>query len=353
MARMRFGIIGAGGIARAHAAALRALPETAELVAVCDTLPEAAERLGRDFSVPAHGGQDALQRLLARPDIDAVSIATPSGLHHAQALAALESGRHVLSEKPLAVTLEQADEMIVAQRRTGRALGGIFQHRYDAAAAILREAITSGRMGRILHANAYLKWYRTQAYYDAGGWRGSWEMDGGGALMNQSVHYVDLLQWLSGGVTAVKAYAETLHHRIATEDAAVAAIRLQGGGLGTIEGMTNAVANGYDRVEIYGTDGMGVIEGGTLTRYFTRAEAITPTPEDPRPSQNLAGMALERFAAAHPGWEGGHRAVFAGFVEAVGAGREPPVPAHEARRAVEIVLAVYRSAREGGEVRIG
>ncbi len=353
MAKLRFGIIGAGGIARAHANAMRGLPELTELVAVADLVPQAAERMGTEMGVPAHGGPNAVARLLERQDVDAVSLATPSGLHHEQAIAALAAGKHVLTEKPMAITLEQAEQMVAAQHSSSRTLGCVYQQRLQPAAVLVKRAIEEGRLGKIVHANAYLKWYRNQRYYDEGGWRGTWRMDGGGALMNQSVHYVDLLQWLVGGIASVKAYTATLNHRIETEDDAVAAITLRGGGLGTIEGMTNAVANGYDRVEIYGSEGMAVIEGGGLARYFTRAEQIAPTPENPRPSTNLAPQALERFAAEHPGWRAGHVGVFAAFAEAVLAGREPPVTAVEGKKALEIILAVYRSSREGVEVHLG
>lgn len=350
MAKLRFGIIGAGGIARSHANALGGLQDRAELVAACDTLPAAAEKFGKDLGIPTYSGPDAVERMLEHRDLDAVSIATPSGLHAAQAIMALEAGKHVLTEKPMAITTEQLDAMVAAQRRCGQALGCVFQHRFDVGTRILKEAIASGRMGRILHANAYLKWYRSQEYYDAGGWRGTWAMDGGGALMNQSVHYIDLLQWLTGGVAAVKAYTGTLNHRIETEDEAVAAVRLRAGGLGTIEGMTCAIANGYDRVEIYGSEGMGIYQAGDLTHYYTRAEAPAPTPEQPRPPQNLAEQAKERFRAEHPGWKTGHPAVFAGFIDALLAGQEPPVPGPEGRKAVEIILGIYRSNQENIEV---
>jgi UDP-N-acetyl-2-amino-2-deoxyglucuronate dehydrogenase len=352
LAKLRFGIIGTGGIARAHANALRGLADRAELVAACDTVPAAAEKFGQEFGIPTYGGPDAVERLLERKDIDAVSLATPSGLHAEQACAALRAGKHVLTEKPMCITLEQADAMIAAQEETGRTLGCVFQQRFNPAAVIVKRAIEEGRFGRILHANAYLKWYRSQQYYDAGGWRGTWAMDGGGALMNQSVHYIDLMQWLVGGVAAVKAYTGTLNHRIETEDVGVAAIRLKSGGLGVIEGMTNNVANEYDRVEVYGTDGMAIIERGNLHSYYTRAEEIPPTPEHPRPSRNLAARALEAFQAAHPGWRTGHPAVFAHFIDAVLQGQEPPVGPREGRKAVAIILSIYRSARENREVEV-
>jgi len=350
LAKLRFGIIGAGGIAHAHANALRRLTDRAELVAACDTIPAAAEKFAGEFGIETYGGDDAIDRLLARTDVDAVSLATPSGLHYAQASQALRAGKHVLTEKPMAVTLEQADEMIAAQAATGRTLGCVFQQRFNPAAVIVKRAVDDGRFGRILHANAYLKWHRTQQYYDAGGWRGTWRMDGGGALMNQSVHYIDLMQWLAGGVAAVKGYFGTINHNIETEDVGAAAVRLRSGGFGTIEGMTNNVANEYDRVEVYGTDGMAVIEGGQLARYFTRAEEIKPTPETPRPNRNLAPQALEAFKAANPEWRTGHVAVFTSYIDAVLEGREPPVGGREGRRALEIILSIYRSARENREV---
>lgn len=352
MARMRFGIVGAGGIAHAHARALRGLGEIAELVAACDAIPAAAEKFGQEFGIPTYGGTDAVAQLLQRQDLDAVSLATPSGLHYDQASAALRAGKHVLTEKPMAITLEQADTMIAAQRETGRTLGCVFQQRFQPAAVIVRAAIDDGRFGQILHANAYLKWHRTQQYYDAGGWRGTWAMDGGGSLMNQSVHYIDLMQWLAGGVAAVKAYTGTLNHRIETEDVGVAAIRLRSGGLGTIEGTTNNVANEYDRVEIYGTEGMAIIEGGQLFRYFTRAEETAPTAEEPRPSRNLAPAVLEAWKAAHPGWRTGHPAVFASFIEAVLAERLPPVTGSEGRKAIAVITSIYRSAQENREVQV-
>lgn len=353
MAKLRFGIIGAGGIAHAHANTLRGLSDCAELVAACDAIPAAADKFAQEFGIETYGGPEAIEQMLARKDIDAVSLATPSGLHYVQACQGLHAGKHILTEKPMAITLEQADEMIAAQAQTGKTLGCVFQQRFNPAAVIVKRAIDDGRFGKILHANAYLKWYRNQAYYDAGGWRGTWRMDGGGSLMNQSVHYIDLMQWLVGGVACVKGYTGTINHKIETEDSATAAIRLKSGGLGTIEGTTNILANGYDRVEVYGTDGMAVIDGGRLTRYFTRAEEIKPTPENPKPGQNVADTVLEAFKQEHPHWRTGHSAVFFAFIEAVLAGKEPPVGGREGKKAVEIILAVYRSAKENTEVVIG
>ena len=351
LAKLRFGIIGAGGIARSHANALRQLSDVAELVAAADVIPAAAESLQQRFGVEALGGEDAISRLLARRDIDAVTLATPSGLHSEQAVQALDAGKHCLSEKPIAITLEQADAMIAAQRRTGKALGCVFQARYEPASVIVKRAITEGRMGRIVHANAYLKWYRAQEYYDAGGWRGTWRMDGGGALMNQSVHKVDLVQYLAGPVATVNGYAGTLAHRIETEDVAVAAVRFQNGALGTIEGMTNALPNAYTRVEVYGTEGSATIVNERLATYYTRSEA-PPVKEGEKPVTDLAPEVLARFEGEHPGWRTGHVAVLADFIQSVQEGRDAPVNAIEARKAVEIILAVYRSSREGIEVRL-
>ncbi len=351
MARLRFGIIGAGGIARTHAKCLRGLEDTAELVAVADAVPEAAARFGQEFGVQTYGGPDAVHQLLARADIDAVSLATPSGLHADQSVMSLQAGKHVLTEKPLAITLEQADRMIAAERASGKALGCVYQNRLQPGAQLVHEAITQGHFGKILHANSYLKWYRSQAYYDAGGWRGTWAMDGGGALMNQSVHYIDMMQWLAGPVRAISAYAGTLHHRIETEDAAVAVLRFHSGALGTIEGMTNAIAGTYDRVEVFGTEGMAAIEGSRLVRYYTTA--LDPKPDHKLPGGNLAEQVLERYATEHPGVPTGHTAAFAGFIDAVREGRPAPVNAVEAKKALEIILGIYRSSQQRTEVILG
>ena len=349
MAKLRFGIIGAGGIARSHANALHQLTDIVDLVAVADVIPAAADSFHERFQVEAYGGEGAIEKLLGRADIDAVSLATPSGLHSAQAIMALEAGKHCLSEKPIAITLEQADAMIAAQRKSGKALGSVFQGRYEPATVIVKQAIEAGKLGRIVHANAYLKWFRDQAYYDAGGWRGTWQMDGGGALMNQSVHKVDLVQFLAGPVAALQAYTGTLAHRIETEDAAVAAVRYRNGALGTIEGMTNAVPNAYTRVEIYGTEGSAHIVNERLQHYYTRSEVPAPK-EGEKPVTNIAEQKLAAFETEHPAWKTGHVAVFRDFIRNVLDGKDAPVTAVEARKAVEIILAVYQSSRERREI---
>src|SRR5215218_11298655 len=203
------GIAGAGTIGAVHAGALDELPGT-RLVAVA----EAREVTGRNLA-EAHGAEwhADLGELLARSDVDVVVICTPSGLHPDQAVAAARAGKHVITEKPMAITLEGADRMIHAFREAGVTLTVIFQYRFNRHALRLKRAVEAGFFGRPVLGNAFVHWHRTQAYYEeSDGWRGTWTLDGGGALMNQSIHAIDLLQWILGSLESVCAYADTLAH---------------------------------------------------------------------------------------------------------------------------------------------
>src|SRR2546423_1035175 len=210
-----FGIVGCGVIAPFHARAVSELP-TARLVAVADTVAEQAERRGAEFGVDHHADVD---ELLARPDVDVVSVCVPSGLHAEIGVRAAAAGKHLVVEKPIDVTLEAADRLIAACREAGVKLTVISQRRHEPGMVRLRELVDQGRLGRLVEGDSVIKWYRTQDYYDSGDWRGTWALDGGGALMNQGVHYVDLLQWIMGPVERVFARCRTAaHQRIEVED---------------------------------------------------------------------------------------------------------------------------------------
>ena len=231
---VRFALIGTGNISGIHAEAIREIPG-AELVA-------AYSLAGMDAFCQKWACQPAasLDALLARPDIDAVCITTPSGLHGESAIAALNAGKHVLCEKPIEITVEKIDAMLAAANKSGTILAAVFQSRFGEGAQTVKRAVDAGRFGRLTMCSAYIKWWRTQAYYDSGAWRGTWEIDGGGALMNQGVHAIDLLTWFAGVPSEVKANIATLaHDRIAVEDTAVAALKFPSGALGVIEGATS------------------------------------------------------------------------------------------------------------------
>jgi len=344
------GIVGCGVIAPFHAMAAGDLPN-ARLVAVADIVPEAAARRGAEFGVEHHTDVDAL---LARNDVDVVSVCVPSGLHAEVGARAAAAGKHVIVEKPIDVTLEAADRLIAACRRHGVALTVISQHRFNPAVRRMRELIDAGRLGRLVLGDAIVKWYRSQEYYDSGDWRGTWSLDGGGSLMNQGVHYTDLLQWMMGPVEGVFARTATaVHERIEVEDVAVAIVRFAGGAVGTLEASTAVYPGLTERLEVTGTGGTVIVEGGRLRacelkdeRGETSAYGAKLAADRPAAEDGGAGGAADPAAISHAG----HRAQIADLLEAVETGRDPAITGEEARKPLELILAVYRSAREGREV---
>ncbi len=332
------GIVGAGTIGAVHAGALDELQD-ARLVAVV----AAREVTGRKFA-EAQGTEwhARLVELLARPEVDVVVICTPSGLHPDQAVAAARAGKHVITEKPMAVTLEGADQMIRACREAGVTLSVIFQYRFNRDALRLKRAVEAGLFGRPVLGNAFVHWHRTQAYYgERGGWRGTWALDGGGALMNQSIHAVDLLQWILGPVESICGYAETLAHDIEAEDTASAALRFASGALGTIQGTTSAHRDSPLRIEIRGTEGSATLEGPRLTVWQPGREEEILSARDRESLPESQGD--EPLGAAH---RRQLKEIFAALRE----GREPPIPGEEARKAVEIILGIYHSAASAERV---
>jgi UDP-N-acetyl-2-amino-2-deoxyglucuronate dehydrogenase len=326
------GIAGAGTIGAVHAEALDELQD-ARLVAVAETREVTGRKLAE-----AHGAEwhAELGELLARPDVDVVILCTPSGLHPDQAVAAARAGKHVITEKPMTITFEGADRMIRACREAGISLSVIFQYRFHRDALRLKRAVGAGLFGRPVLGNAFVHWHRTQAYYEErGGWRGTWALDGGGALMNQSIHAIDLLQWILGPVEGLCGYAETLAHDIEAEDTASAALRFASGALGTIQGTTSAHRDSPLRIEVKGTKGSATLEGSRLTVWEPGREEEVLLPRDLESLPESLGD--EPLGTAH---RRQLKEIFAALRE----GREPPIPGEEARKAVEIVLVIYRSA---------
>jgi UDP-N-acetyl-2-amino-2-deoxyglucuronate dehydrogenase len=334
-----FGIVGAGIIAAVHADAIALLPG-ARLAAVTDVAAGAA----RDFAA-ARGCavEPSLDDLLARRDVDVVCACVPSGLHAEVGVRAAKAGKHLVVEKPIDVTLEAADRLIAAARQAGVALTVMSQHRFDPGVTELRRLIDDGALGRLVLGEASTKWYRTRAYYDSAPWRGTWAMDGG-ALLNQGVHYVDLLRWCMGPATQVSAVCTTQAHDIEVEDTALAIVRFASGAVGTITATTAAFPGFPQRLEITGTEGTVTVEDGRLARVALRDAAGTG---------QSAGQAAG--AAADPGALDAavHAAQLADLLAAVDEDREPAVSGQDGRDALEIVRAVYESSRTGRPVRLG
>jgi len=337
---LRFAIVGCGVIAPCHARCLAEL-EQAQLVAVCDIVPEKAHKLAQTF--PAEVYTD-VHKMVSRPDIAAVIVTTPSGLHAEIGVIAAQAGKHVLVEKPMDVSLAKADALIAACERAGVKLGVISQHRFDFAMLDLKQAIAAGKLGKLNFCGSYTQWYRAQSYYDSGDWRGTWALDGGGALINQSIHYVDLLQYVMGPVEEIHAHTAALaHERIEVEDIAVATLKFASGALGVIEGMTLAYPGFCARLEVFGSDGGVIIENDQVKEWRLRTEETYNRPHDEE--HLIVGTTSKDI------WHHSHRRQIADFIQAVQEDRPPLVTGQEGRRPLEIVLAIYESARTGQPVR--
>jgi UDP-N-acetyl-2-amino-2-deoxyglucuronate dehydrogenase len=337
MAEFGVGIVGAGTIGNVHAAQLAGL-EAAELVAVAEPREEAGRELARSYGAEWHPN---LGGLLARDDVDVVVLCTPSGLHVDGAVVAARAGKHIISEKPMAITIDGVERMIQACREAGVTLSVIFQYRFNRDTVRIKRALDAGLFGRPVLCNALVHWHRTQDYYDEkGGWRGTWVLDGGGALMNQSVHAVDLLQWLLGPVKSACAYAETLTHDIETEDLATAALCFESGAMGVVQGTTCNHRDYPLRIELRGTEGSATFEGTRLTGWYPSRD------EEVLSEKELALFPESVDEPLGPAHGRQLRDIFAALRE----GREPPVPGEEARKAVEIILGIYRAARSGERV---
>jgi UDP-N-acetyl-2-amino-2-deoxyglucuronate dehydrogenase len=351
-----FGIVGAGVIAATHATAVEALPN-ARLVAVTDAVPEAARAFGRARGCAVAPG---LGELLSREDIDVVCVCVPSGLHAEVGVQAAAAGKHLVVEKPIDVTLAAADRLIEAVHAAGVVMTVVCQHRFDPGPAELRRLLDAGALGRLMFGQATTKWYRSQGYYDSSSWRGTWALDGG-SLMNQGIHYVDLLRWVMGPVAEVTALCATQAHQVEVEDTTLAVLRFRSGAVGSIITSTAIFPGFAQRLEVSGTGGTMVIEDGQIAHRLlvaempatgahgarvTSPETHSAQPGRPTAVSGPAAPASGSAASARPG----HLAQISDLLTAIDEGRPPAITAESGRAALEVVCAVYQSAREGRTV---
>lgn len=337
---MRFGIIGCGVIAPTHGNAIKAVPG-AEIAAVADVLPEAGKKFAAEFGV-----KEVLtdyRELLKRKDVDAVCICTPSGMHAEMAIQAARAGKHIVCEKPIDINKKAMDAMLAEVEKAGVKFTGIFQRRMGKNSRRIKAAIEAGEFGRMVLADAYLKYYRSQDYYRSASWRATWEMDGGGALMNQGVHGIDLVQWLMGGIKSVTARCATLARQIQVEDTAVILVEFKNGALGVIEGTTSVYPAQETRLELHGEKGSVILKESSILQWQLVGQ------ED-----RAAEFATEDKAggSGDPKQIGfaGHIAIIEDLIDAVKTGRDPFITGDEARKAVDLILAIYESSRSGKTV---
>ncbi|MGN6830445.1 Gfo/Idh/MocA family protein [Paucibacter sp. M5-1] len=339
--KIRFALVGCGRIAKNHIEALAKHAERAEIVAVCDTRPEALQA-----AVAATGaaGFASLDALLARSDADIVVVATPSGLHPQQAIAVARAGRHVLSEKPMATKFDEGMAMVRACRDAGVKLFVVKQNRLNATVQLVKQAIEQGRFGRIFLSTVNVFWTRPQSYYDAAPWRGRWDLDGG-AFMNQASHYVDLLDWLVGPVDSVHAYTATLDRDIEAEDTGVMSVRLRHGGLGSINvTMLTYPQNLEGSITILGEKGSVKIGGTAVNKIEHWAFA------DQRPEDEAVKTASYALGDGGSVYGPGHPLYYDNVIKTLRGEASAEVDGYEGLRSLEILIAAYRSARDGQRV---
>ncbi len=332
-----FAVLGAGMIAEFHA---RAVAENAgrgaRLVAVGHYRKERFRDIEQSFGVPCMS-EDAL---LENPDVDVVCICTPSGQHSAQTIRAAEAGKHVLVEKPMAVTLAEADAMIAACQKQQVNLGVIFPNRTKPLFQEVFHAVKSGQLGELTLGLVTLPFYRSQAYYDQAAWRGTWALDGGGVLMNQGIHQIDLLTWFMGDPVEIHAAARTLHRAIEVEDTVSACLVYGNGAVASINGTTTAEPGFPPRIEVYGTRGGIQLEGETAIRWTIDGEEKLPGDIIPDKIQGSAGSAGDprKITAA------GHTALVADFIDSLREGRPPMIDGSEGKRSLAVIRGIYQAA---------
>lgn len=339
-----FGIVGTGGIAHIHAQAINAIPN-AKLIGVYSKSSAAVFADSNNCLV-----YNTLDDLIKADGLDIVCICTPSGLHAEPALKVIEAGKHCLIEKPLEVTLEKSDLIIKAAQKHNVLVGVVFPSRFYHSVYSLKNAIDTGRFGNLVMGSAYVKWSRTSEYYKSAAWRGTWEMDGGGALMNQAIHSVDMLQWCMGPVESVMAITGNIKHKdIEVEDTAVAILKFANGAVGTIECSTAVYPGAFKKLEIMGTEGSVVINDNSISEWqfssvLSEDEKITSDSGE----FSSAGGVADPLSISYKG----HQNQIEDLMEAITSGRRPMVDASEGRKSVEIVLAIYKSARTGEMVKL-
>lgn len=334
-----FGIIGCGVISATHAKSLQEI-EGVKIVACCDVVAEKAEKFAKENNCDPYTDLD---QMLAREDLDAVCVLTPSGLHAKVGIPAAKAGKHVVVEKPIDITMENADALIEAAEEAGVKLCVISQQRFNDAIMKVKAAAAAGKFGQLNFGGSHTKWYRDQKYYDSGDWRGTWALDGGGALMNQSIHYVDMLQYIMGPVEEVFAYCVTRNVDIEVEDIAVASVKFKSGAIGLIEGNVTAYPGFYTRLDINGSDGSAIVEANQIVEWKLRSE------EGLEAEANIEGQGGASAQITHSS----HTRQLVDFVAAVREDREPLVNGKEGKKPLEIILAIYESARTGKPVKLG
>lgn len=329
--KIRFAVVGCGVISGAHLEGIAQTKE-AELVAVQDVIKQRAKESAAKYGVRSY---ESFEELLKQDDIDVICICTPSGLHPEQTIMAAQAGKHVICEKPMAIKREDITMMVEASKENGVLLATIFPRRMSPSSQYVKKLLQEGRLGKLSLCSAFVKFYRNQAYYDGAGWRGTWEMDGGGAMMNQGIHSVDLLQWLVGPVDSLYGRSGAVLRNIEVEDTATALLQFKSGAMGVIEATTTAYNHPSHQIVIHGDKGTVVLTEDKITSLAIVEEELQIPKFEP----------FQLFPD-------GHQIQIRDMALAVKENRQPSVPGTEGMHSLEIILGTYESSRTRKEVQL-
>ncbi len=338
---LRFGIIGSGTIADFHVKAIEATPGATVIGSFSTS--KGARPFAESRGIKAYA---TLEEMLADPAINAVTIANPSGMHGEAAIAAAKAGKHILCEKPLEITPARAKAITDACTQYGVILAPVFQSRYGAGARLIHEALQAGRFGKVLFSSAKIKWFRSQEYYDSAAWRGTWAIDGGGCLMNQSIHAIDLMIWFGGIPEEVYGYCATRTHNIEVEDNATAVVRFKGGVMGVIEASTSCEPGWPLEVSISGDRGTATLAADTITTWSFKDEHPLDAKVAALSSSTLGSGSSDPKAISIAG----HQALIEDMIRAVRGEKNNLVGGLEARYPVEVICGIYEAGKTGKPV---
>ena len=347
---LRIGIVGCGAIYSTHAEAIQ-LIDRASIGGFYDIDLTKGVKAADTYQAPAFESLEALLQ-----EVDAISVCVPSGKHAEIGIAAAAAGKHVLVEKPIDVSMKAAKDLVCTAREAGVTLSVISQHRFAPGIRRLKDSIDAGELGDLIEGDSYIKWYRTQAYYDSGDWRGTWALDGGGCLINQGIHYIDMIQWLMGGIKSVRAVVRTAAHNIEVEDAANVLVEYRNGAMGVIQGSTSYFPGFAERLEVHGKLGSVIIEGDLVKAWEVDDQPGDGSPYgrgvqmQPTPNLHLSSLAVEEQdpETRRRQWIEQHRLQISDFVDACLDGREPFITGEMALQPLKAILAIYESAKQDG-----
>ena len=329
---LKFGILGAGMAANLHATALKDV-ECAELVGIADASTKRAEEFADKYGVRAFSSFDEM----LKGDLDAICICTPSYYHADNAIAAMRAGKHVIIEKPMALSVEDADRIIAVSRETGRLVSVVSQFRFSENFTRLKSAIDNGEFGKISLCTLTMKYYRSEEYYSSSDWKGTLKYDGGGALMNQGIHGVDLVQYLMGGVKRASGRVATLYHNIETEDTAVASVEFENGALGVIVGSTCATPGFARTIEINGDRGYAIFKENSFEKFVIDGKEI----------EVQAKVSINSASDPAALDIGMHTRQLTNFVRAIFGEEKLLIDGDEGKKAVKIITDIYASSKNG------